>query len=161
MAKNKLHGLFEDFQTYTYDTGKKDSNWYARDSVGMYLKLGTGDPVLISRNRGIIKQLLTEIMPLQVRPVFIIGTVYEERYDFSAPDRFVDQITSRLREPYSGIKGVWEDTIPDWVWLHSCDCVTKKYVDEHSVNFDVPPAMPIETKYRTWHTGLNRIIEEE
>jgi hypothetical protein len=161
LAKNKLHGFFEDFQTYTYDTRKKDNNWYARDTAGMYIKVGTGDPALISRNRGMIKQLLTEIMPIQVRAVFIIESIYEEeRYDFLAPDKFVDEIIWG-RELYSGVKGAWEDIIADWAWLHSCDCVTKKYLNEHSVNFDVPPGTPIETKYRTWHTGLNRIIEEE
>jgi len=171
LAKLELRGQFDDFQSYSYDTGKEDGDWYARDTVGMYLTAGTGDLSLISRNRGIIKQLLKEIIPIQVRPVFVIETVENEKvytYDFpkDIDKRVITEqtcygITISGRENYKGIRGAWEDRIPEWICLHSCDCVTKMYLDEHAVNFSVLPGTSIETKYRTWHTGLNRIIEEE
>ncbi|OPX96050.1 MAG: hypothetical protein A4E58_01876 [Syntrophorhabdus sp. PtaB.Bin006] len=171
-AKNELHGEFEDFQAYTYDTGRKDDNWYARDTVAMYLKAGTGDPGLINRNRGIVKQLLTEIMPIQVRPVFVIETVEEEKvytYDFKKDkvqrviiEQFADSITtSGKAETYAGITDARVDAIPEWSRMYVLDVINNRYREHRTVNFDVPgPARP-DTAYRTWHTGLNREIEED
>jgi hypothetical protein len=171
-AKNELHGEFEDFQAYTYDTGRKDDNWYARDTVAMYLKAGTGDPGLINRNRGIVKQLLTEIMPIQVRPVFVIETVEEEKvytYDFKEDkvqrviiEQFADSITtSGTAETYTGITDAHVDTIPEWSRMYAYDVINNRYLEHRAVNFDVPgPARP-DTTHRTWHTGLTREIEED
>lgn len=188
-AKNELYEEFENFQAYTYDTGialkngekvpaktydvdRKDDSWYARDTVAVYLKAGTGDPGLINRNRGIIKQLLTEIMPIQVRPVFVIETVEEEKvytYDFKKDkvqrviiEQFADEITATGEpEKYRGIADTYVDTIPEWSRMYACDATGSRYLDHHTVNFDVSgPATP-DTRYRTWHTGLNREIEED
>jgi hypothetical protein len=159
-SKNELYKQFEDFQTYIYDTGKDDDDCYARDRVGMYLQAGTGDPGLISRNQGIIRQLLIEIMPIQVKPVFNIETIYVETYDFPCADQYSDRLTASIVENYSGAQDVHEDAIPEWIRLHTVDSVTdvtpRRYADHHSVNFESPT--PPDTKYRTWHTGLK---EEE
>ncbi len=171
-AKNELYEEFENFQAYTYDTDRKDNSWYARDTVAMYLKAGTGDPGLINRNRGIIKQLLTEIMPIQVRPVFVIETVEEEKvytYDFKKDkvqriivEQFADEITAAGEpEKYRGIADTHVDTIPEWSRMYACDAVGSRYLEHHTVNIDVSgPATP-HTGYRTWHTGLDREIEED
>ena len=166
--KNELYKQYEDFQAYTYDTGKEDESWYARDTVGMYLTAGSGDPALISRNRGIIRQLLAEIMPVQVRSVFSIETIDTEKiytYDFPKDkdqkaiiEQVKDSLTVSGKDIYGGIKGAYTDNVPDWVLLYSCDCINGDYLDRHAVNCAVDPT---DLRFRIWHTGLNRLIEEE
>lgn len=160
-AKNQLYLQYGDFRAYTSDTGRDDDNRYARDTVGLHLKAGTGDPGLIDRNRGIISQLLAEIMPVQARSVFSIETVYQDDYDFPNPDNFTDLLTGAAApERYPEMRESRIDTIGDWLRLYSCDPVSRTHLDGHTVNFAVPPATPVDTGYRTWHTGVNRTIEE-
>lgn len=59
-----LRGHYEDFQTYTYDTGQTNDDWYARDTVGIYLSEEIEELALI-------QDVLRPFLPLHVRPVFI------------------------------------------------------------------------------------------
>lgn len=119
--KNSLHGRFEDFQTYTYDTGKNgqrtDEDWYARDTVGVYLTPNTESKELIARNHKVVKSVLRQFLPIQVQPVFIIEPVlYKEMiYTYDYPDaepqhliheQMVDTI---LGEVYRGLSDEYLD----------------------------------------------------
>jgi hypothetical protein len=72
--KVALRGKFGDFQGYTYDIGldgqRMNEDWYARDTIGLYLTPDTPgpvDPITISR----INQIIGEFMPVTDRVVFI------------------------------------------------------------------------------------------
>jgi hypothetical protein len=75
-AKMALRGRFEDFQTYTYDVGRSGQrtalDWYARDTVGMYLPAGTAEPAGTSRSQQPFADVLGQFLPIQVRAVFIV-----------------------------------------------------------------------------------------
>lgn len=72
-ARIILRGQFEDFQTYTYDTGKNggrtNEDWYARDTIGLYLNPDTMDAEKITLGRSRIAQVLREFMPITDRAV--------------------------------------------------------------------------------------------
>ena len=74
--KLALRGQFEDFQTYTYDTGQQgqrtNQDWYARDTVGLYLSPDTADQSVITQNQNLLRNALRQFLPAQIRPVFII-----------------------------------------------------------------------------------------
>lgn len=71
IEKISRYGKIDDFQTYTYDTGKKDEDWYARDTIGLYLKNDTMDKGKINAGVDRVKKVLHEFMPLTDRAVFI------------------------------------------------------------------------------------------
>ena len=74
-AKHALRGKFGDFQTYTYDSGqngqRNNLDWYARDTVGLYLTPDTTDQAVIQRNQNLLRKALREFLPAPVRTVFI------------------------------------------------------------------------------------------
>ncbi|MBV7328172.1 phage tail protein [Chloroflexi bacterium TSY] len=76
VAKIALRSQYEDCQAYTYDVGqdgvRTDLDWYARDTVGMYLNAETEDQQIIRRNRNLIEKVLQQFLPIQIRVVFII-----------------------------------------------------------------------------------------
>ena len=69
-AKLALRGKFDDFGTYVYDAGRggvrTNDDWYARDTIGVYLAASVGDDD-VSR----LNQVLTEFMPATDRAVFV------------------------------------------------------------------------------------------
>jgi hypothetical protein len=75
-AKITLRGQFEDFQTYTYDTGqagqRTDLDWYARDTVGLYIPPGTAESAPITSSQPLFADVLHQFLPIQVRAVFIV-----------------------------------------------------------------------------------------
>lgn len=163
LAKIAMGGQFEDFQTYTYDAGQNgertDQDWYARDTVGIYLTPDTEDQTLILRNQKLIENALKQFLPIQVRAVFIIEpAVYEELiYTYSFPnaepqqliaEQFFDRMHSTTSEIYSGLGDSYQDAVPGWIWLRSW---SEEYPDYRTINFT---AIPIDTKFRTWHIGL-------
>lgn len=72
-AKIALRGKFEDFQGYTYDTGlsgqRTNENWYARDTIGLYLTPDTADLDEIAVKKSRINQVVGEFMPITDRVV--------------------------------------------------------------------------------------------
>jgi len=89
--KIQLRGQYEDFQSYSFDTGnngiRNNQNWYARDTVGIYYQAGTFDVDEIGRKIERLKPILKEFMPLTDRAVFIpeVDQHTEYVYHYSAP----------------------------------------------------------------------------
>jgi len=77
-AKRDLRGKFGDFQTYTYDSGQNGQrtnlDWYARDTIGLYVTPDTTDQAVIQRNHNLLRNALREFVPAPVRTVFITET---------------------------------------------------------------------------------------
>jgi hypothetical protein len=71
-AKMARRGDIQDLQRYTYDTGKEEMNWYARDTIGIFLTADTNDPEIIKRTKLLIEGGLKKFLPIQVRAVLII-----------------------------------------------------------------------------------------
>ncbi len=73
--KIALRGNFDDFQTYIYDAGKDgkraDVDWYARDTIGLYLEPNTMDAEKLNSGIARIRKVLGEFMPITDRAVFI------------------------------------------------------------------------------------------
>jgi hypothetical protein len=73
-ARTALRGHFEDFQTYTYDVGQSgqrtDLDWYARDTVGLYIPSGATEQSVSPGQQG-FAEVLRQFLPMQVRAVFI------------------------------------------------------------------------------------------
>ena len=46
-------------------------DWYARDTVGLYLTPDTTDQAVIQRNQNLLRNALREFLPAPVRTVFI------------------------------------------------------------------------------------------
>ena len=152
------HGKFEDNQAYTYDTGKNESNWYARDTIGLYLTPETENQQLITRSQELVKGILKRFLPIQLRAVFIINpAVYPEYiYTYDHPDlgmrkeRIIEEqfFDSTMTEVYPGLSDSYKDKAPDWIWFHSW---SEEYPGHHTVDFTITP---VDTKFRTWHIGL-------
>lgn len=72
VAKAALRAGFDDFQAYTFDTGtggrRREEDWYAHDTVGLYLPLSEG-PVARAREHHAVDTVLRKFLPVQVRAV--------------------------------------------------------------------------------------------
>lgn len=66
-----LRGSFDDFQTYTYDTQKTNDDWYARDTIGVYLTPDIIDEEKIEVGLSRIKNVLRKFIPITDRAVFM------------------------------------------------------------------------------------------
>jgi phage tail-like protein len=160
LSKLALRGRFEDFQSYTYDAGdngeRTNQDWYARDTVGVFLTPDTEDATLNQHTRHRIEDFLRRFLPIQVRAVFIVEPpvytelVYTYGFEDYEPKRvIVEQVfDSTIPEPYLGIEDSYRDIVPGWVWVHSWSL---EYLDHRTVDFTTTP---IDTKFRTWHIGL-------
>lgn len=120
-AKRSLFEQFEDFQTYTYDTGEagelSDEDWYARDTIGLYLTPNTNDEALLNRQKEIIKGTLPGFLPIQNRAVLILEHVYNETvYTYDQPEAETqyligeEMIDSIIEEVYEGLEDEFTDT---------------------------------------------------
>jgi len=109
-----LRSKFEDFNTYTYDAGIKgertNDDWYARDTIGLYLSTDTMDKEKLKFGISRIEKVLGEFMPITDRAVFIPRTDSHTDYIYSygrpvtPQSRFItesnrDRIISELEEP--------------------------------------------------------------
>ena len=153
---------YEDFLTYTYDTGKNgeptNDDWYARDTIGLYLTPDTDDQQLIMKNRELIRGVLKRFLPIQIRPTFIISPpLYKEliyTYDFRKEDsenpRHIKEMffDSTIPEICPRVSDSFEDTAEGWIWIHTWSA---EYPDHFTVNFKTSP---IDTNFRTWHKAL-------
>ncbi|VVS94485.1 hypothetical protein [Desulfoluna spongiiphila] len=162
-AKNARHGSFEDFQTYTCDTGKNggkdDTTWYSRETLGIYLTPDREDPEHILRNRRLLDGVLHRFLPIQARHVFIIEpAIYAEHvYTYDAPtaetprvigEETAASLATMSIETLPGVTDHHADRIPQWHRLRSWSPATP---DGGSVKTS-PPKENIHI--RTWHTGL-------
>ncbi|HST54075.1 MAG TPA: phage tail protein [Pyrinomonadaceae bacterium] len=119
-SKFGISGRFDDTLHYLADTGRGNDNWYARDTVGVYLTPDTDDDSLIITKRDQIEKLLRDFLPIQVRAVVIVQQVFPEavyNYDRAAtpPDapRFIgeDWLDTRLGEVYKGLAEDYADEV--------------------------------------------------
>jgi phage tail-like protein len=75
-------GTFEDRSHYTYDTGRENDDWYARDAVGLYLTPDTEDHEAIEQQLERVQGFVEPFRPLPVRYVWILDwLVHEEIID--------------------------------------------------------------------------------
>ena len=87
IPKISLHGKIEDFQAYTYDTGRNNEDRYARDTIGLYLENDTMDKEKIDMGIDRIERVLSEFMPITDRAVFITQqAMHTDRvYNYDSP----------------------------------------------------------------------------
>ncbi|MCP4655036.1 MAG: hypothetical protein GY856_06410 [bacterium] len=75
-AKIALRGDLGDFQTYTYDAGRggerSPDDWYARDTLGLYLVPDTADVPTIENGRARLERVLGDFLPATARAVLIV-----------------------------------------------------------------------------------------
>jgi len=86
-AKIALRGEFDDFQRYTYDNGgsggRNRSDWYGRDTIGLYLSTDTLDPDKVEGGMTRIEQVLREFMPITDRAVPIVESDMQTEYVYT------------------------------------------------------------------------------
>ncbi|MGH7600538.1 MAG: hypothetical protein ACREOI_29635, partial [bacterium] len=117
-AKISRRRNLQDVQHYSYDTGKQDMNWYARDTVGIYLTPDTEDETFVVRKQAQIQNVLQRFLPIQIRAVFILQQVYNELvYTYDRPEvtpqkligeQMIDTI---LSEVYRGLEDSSQDRV--------------------------------------------------
>jgi phage tail-like protein len=81
--KFALWKTVNDIQRYSYDAGRNDDDWIARDTIGIYLDNDTQDAQLIQAGIERLKPILAEFMPLTDRAVFISENRLHTEYAYS------------------------------------------------------------------------------
>jgi hypothetical protein len=85
--KAALRGAFHDFGAYTYDAGtqgqRDDDDWYARDTIGLYLTTDTVDAEQIEAGCRRIRGVLREFMPITDRAVFVPAADRHDDYVYT------------------------------------------------------------------------------
>lgn len=144
---------FQDIIHYTYDTDMENEDWYARDTIGIYLTPETEDQQLIRKNQEIVKGILNRFLPIQLRAVFIINPCVHIEFVYTEEEPIEEHFfDSTITEVYPGMSESYKDIAPFWIWIRSW---SEEYQDHHSVDFSVDfPTEPIDLTYRTWHIGL-------
>ena len=69
-----------DVQRYSYDTEKSPQDWYARDTIGIFLTADTSDPEIIEKTSVSIENVVRRFLPIQVRVVLIIDSLAGFRF---------------------------------------------------------------------------------
>ncbi|HEU4389341.1 MAG TPA: hypothetical protein VFV34_16170, partial [Blastocatellia bacterium] len=117
-TKTGLRGNLQDVLRYTYDTGREEDDWYARDTVGIYLTPDTDDEKLVLRKQSTLANVVRRFLPIQVRAVFIIQQIYPEFvYTYARPGaaepRFIGEqmIDKILSETYTGPADSFRDRV--------------------------------------------------
>ena len=94
VANNSLKiGLinqYEDFTSYTYDTGKSNNNKFARDTVGIYLK--TGYAGSMDQNTR-LKKMLHNFIPVNTRLVISSEEQITEEIIGNISDFYIDKVS--------------------------------------------------------------------
>lgn len=156
-------GSFEDRAHYSYDTQRTDKDWYARDTVGIFLTPESEHSDVIDRNRRLIEGPLRQFLPIHVRALlFILPAVHREyvyTYDFPEvePQRKIGEYVKRQTtvqsvQIYTGLHDAYADSVPEWTWLRSWSMDFTHHLSVDFGPFDPPQV--IDTTYRTWHTTV-------
>jgi hypothetical protein len=112
-AKLAQRQTYDDFLTYTYDAGatgpagpeRSEDDWYARDTLGLYLEPDTLDADEVAAGSERLRGVLGEFLPATDRAVLIDETQLHRDFvfDFTRPgapgastpiDRFRDRVSS-------------------------------------------------------------------
>jgi hypothetical protein len=146
---------FEDFTSYTYDTGPSgkpnNSTWYGRNTVGIYLRANLDDPALIETKRQLAAEFLQGFLPIQVRLVFIIETPIAVEAVYPALGPLAEETLFSLQgssdETYQGLEELEEQvnvSMRGWVWIRA---------------WDNNPPQPVtgNPHYRTWHINVKTV----
>lgn len=163
LTKLTLRGEFDDLQTYTSVIASQGSSqkpddkalanryaWYARrDTVGLYLTPTTEDPQLQKRDTDLLKNVLPQFSPIQVRVEFFpLPAAVEEHYDTiqEVQEDLTEDIGGFIEEEiYRGAVEVANDRIPEWQLFMT------NTLSHLTVNFSTTP---ITVRSRTWHSAL-------
>lgn len=88
-------GQFADRLHYTYDAARTNDDWYARDTIGLYVTLNTEDKDLIDRNRRLLEGPIKKFLPINVRAVLseLPAILSSESYRGLA-DSFTDTLSN-------------------------------------------------------------------
>ena len=126
-AKIGQRRSLQDIQRYTHETRKGEEDWYARDTVGIYLAPDVLSQALVVRRRNQIESTLRSFLPIQVRTVFVLDQVIPEffyAYDdpsLPKPTFIGEQMTdSLLGEVFRETGDAYSDT-GDFQWLRTWD----------------------------------------
>lgn len=109
--KHAQRGNYDDFQTYSYDTKQENEDWYARDTVGVYLNNDTLDETAIAQNIERLTPVLKEFMPLTDRAVFMSRADQHSDYVYSYGQP-LDSDSHTITESYNDeLNGVLVETL--------------------------------------------------
>lgn len=126
LDKIQLRESYDDFQTYTFDTGtnnKRDNgDWYGRDTIGVYLDNEILDEDAVQHSVDRLAPVVEEFMPLTDRAVYVPRqfTHTEYVYTYGRPispetrrivESYMDQLNSELLEPVFGPSGSFSDEV--------------------------------------------------
>ncbi|BAP56308.1 hypothetical protein THII_2011 [Thioploca ingrica] len=133
-TKLSLQGQWGDFQTYTYDIGQPGqrtaSNWYARDTVAIYLTSALQNPLWYQQDQLWLTSTLQQFLPIQTRVVFALEPILNQEfvytYDFpkQTPQRRLEefwdnQLYPASQDSYTGLTDNFTDAAPDWIWIQA------------------------------------------
>jgi hypothetical protein len=107
--KIALKNKFGDFLNYSYDAARTNDDWYARDTIGLYLAADNMDNEELKFGVARIEKVLDEFMPITDRAVFIprsnVHTDFIYSYDKPAipqvqyiSESIKDSINSEMEE---------------------------------------------------------------
>ena len=124
--KRSLRQAYEDFDTYTFDTGpggeRSDQDWYARDTVGIYVQADSLDDEHIQNEITRLRNVVTEFIPATDRAVYIAETdnhteyVYTYGHPPSAESRYIvstyqDDLSASIEEGVLSPETDFTDTL--------------------------------------------------
>ncbi|MGB8508490.1 MAG: phage tail protein [Pyrinomonadaceae bacterium] len=119
---------FSDVERYTYDTDKGATNWYARDTIGIFLTPDTVNQALVIRRRNQIESVLRKFLPIQLRTVYAVDEVIAENFytydDPSAQPQILiseQMFDSILGEVFKTFDDLHVGDIADYQWLRTAD----------------------------------------
>jgi hypothetical protein len=119
---------FQDAQRYTYDTAKGEDNWYARDTVGIYLAPDTVDQALVIRRRNQVENVLRGFLPAPVRTVLVVDEVLTEFFytyepPFPPPATLIGEqmVDSLLGEVFRDFADAHVGDTANFHWLRTWD----------------------------------------
>lgn len=166
-ARTRTMKAMEDLVHYTCDarsaTGlsqqERNTIWYARNVVGIYLVPDTQDPRLIVRRREILEAVLRDFLPIQVRPVFIVdpAAVREYVYDYdntSQPEpHYIEETTwDALAVEHKDVLPLarehHRDHVLEWICVHTWSA---SHVNHLTVDIQTTP---VALNFRTWREDL-------
>jgi hypothetical protein len=177
-ARHARRGMYDDFRTYTYDTGPggapTNNDWYARDAIGVYLTPpDTEDARSLTDKQEIIKDILARFLPIQSRAVFVLEPpIYSEKiYTYDFPEekdpRLIGELffDSGMTHIYPGISEEYYDKAPAWTWIRSWKeepWIKGQWIKGQSGHYSVDfTQSPVNTTFRTSHIAIKSGEEDE
>jgi hypothetical protein len=89
---------YQDRAHYTFDTGLENVDWYAPDTVGLYLRPDTIDPIILANQVNRVQHFMEPFRPLPVRFVWILDIAIDEEI-IDTGNIISEEITDEMIEP--------------------------------------------------------------